>query len=135
MNYFNKNMFALLIGSTLLFQSAWAGESVKWVGVIGDEDGYHSSKHQNDHTLEFVRQNDRESFDVVDSAELVKVHTDTDKRLLVSVEGELTNRFLFWGGNLIVKNFTIIKELEDISHQEPQNYTSSERSRSFGRKL
>ncbi len=135
MNYFNKNGFALLIVSTFLTQSALAGEQVKWVGVVQEENGYHSSQHQNDHSLEFVRQGDNESFDVVSSAELVKIHTDKDKRLLVSVEGELTNRFLFWGGNLIVKSFTVLKELEDISHQEPKRYTSTERNPFFGRKL
>lgn len=133
MNYFNKVI--LLIGSTLLFQSAWAGEAIKWVGIVGDEEGHHSPNHQKDHALEFARQSDNKTFDIVDSAELLKAHTDSDKRLLVEVEGEITNRFLFWGGNVVVSNFTIIKELEAISHQEPERVTSSRRERVFGRKF
>lgn len=92
-------------------------EIVKWVGLI-ESDGGHTTRH--DHDLEFVRKSDGESFDVVDSPELEKVHCDKSKTLLVKIEAERTPRFLFWGDNLIVKKFEVLEELAMVPHKKYQ---------------
>ena len=90
---------------------------VKWVGVVKGDGDYHTTDH--DHELKFVRQSDQENFDIVDSPKLVKLHHETEKNYLMEIEAEKTSRFLFWGGNLIVKNFKILKELETVAHKKP----------------
>lgn len=90
---------------------------VKWVGVVKGDEDYHTTDH--DHELEFVRQSDQEDFDIVDSPKLVKFHHDTEKNYLMEIEAEKTSRFLFWGGNLVVKNFKVLKELEKVAHTKP----------------
>lgn len=94
-------------------------EIVNWVGFI-ESNGGHTTRH--DHDLEFVRKSDGESFDIVDSPELEKIHCEKSKRLLVKIEAERTPQFLFWGDNLIVKKFDVLEELELIPHKkyEPQ---------------
>lgn len=92
-------------------------EMVKWIGVVKGDPLYHTTDH--DHSLEFLRQSDGDTFDIVDSPKLVKLHHDTEKNFLAEIEAEKTSRFLFWGGNLIVKNFKVLKELETVAHSEP----------------
>lgn len=118
MRKFNS-LTVLLIGLTLSQASLAAAESVKWTGIIQEEKGYHTPNHENGHDLEFVKQDDKETFDVVDSEGLLNTHTEKEKNLLVEVEGEITPRFLFWGGNLVVKNFKVLNELNEIPHREP----------------
>lgn len=119
----------LVVALSLVAQTTWASEPVKWVGTIQEEWGYHTPQHEMGHDLEFIRQSDGEAFDVVDSDALLKLHKEKEKNLLVEVSGELTNRFLFWGGNLIVKDFKVIQELEPIVHREqPRAPARSSRS-------
>ena len=92
-------------------------EIVNWVGFI-EADGGHTTRH--DHSLEFVRKSDGESFDVVDSPELEKVHCNKSKKLLVKIEAERTPQFLFWGDNLIVKKFEVLDELAMVPHKKYQ---------------
>ncbi|MCB0361355.1 MAG: hypothetical protein KDD35_01450 [Bdellovibrionales bacterium] len=101
-------------------------EIVKWEGFVV-ADGGHTTRH--DHDMEFVRESDGETFDIVDSPDLEKVHCESSKKLRVKIEAEKTSRFLFWGGNLIVKNFEVLEELESIPHQK---YKPRTVSRSFG---
>ena len=103
-------------------------EIVKWEGYV-EADGGHTTRH--DHDLEFVRQSDGETFDIVDSPALEKVHCDTSKKLRVKIEPEKTSRFLFWGGNLIVKNFEVLEELDQVPHKK---YKPRTVSRSFDRR-
>lgn len=103
-------------------------EILKWEGYI-EADGGHTTRH--DHSLEFVRKSDGKTFDIVDSPALEKVHCDSSKKLLVKIEAEKTSRFLFWGGNLIVKNFEVIEELAQVPHKK---YKPSTVSRSFDRR-
>lgn len=102
-------------------------EIVKWVGFVKGDPLYHTTNH--DHSLQFVLQSDGDSFDIVDSPELVKLHHETEKNFLAEIEAEKTSRFLFWGGNLIVKKFKILKELETVAHTEPVRRRSFEHGR------
>ena len=103
-------------------------EIVKWEGYV-EADGGHTTRH--DHELEFVRKSDGESFSIVDSPDLEKAHCDSSKKLRVKIEAEKTSRFLFWGGNLIVKNFEVLEELAQIPHKK---YKPRTVSRSFDRR-
>ena len=78
---------------------------------IFDSIGVIHSLLDNDIELEFVRSNDKEKFDIVDSQELEKLNWTNHKSRLVSVQAVKTPKFLFWGGNLKVKSFKIIKEV------------------------
>lgn len=93
-------------------------EIVKWIGEVRDEPSSHTTNHE--HELTFVKKDDGENYDIVDSPELVKLHHETEKNFLVEIEAEKTPRFLFWGGNLVVKNFRVINELGGpIAHRTP----------------
>lgn len=131
MNAICKLIFGILI-SVLFSFSAYAGEIVRWTGTVSEEDGYHYNEHEFGHSLEFIRQNDGKSFDVVDSQELEAVHIQKEKNLLVEIEAEKTDRFLFWGGNLIVKNFKVLDELDEIPHREYKRPAPS--TREYGKK-
>lgn len=111
---------SILCGVLGISFAAVAGEPIKWTGILQEEDGYHTTAHEFGHDLEFVRQDDGGKFDVVDSPELLAVHSAKEKNLLVEIEAEKTKRFLFWGGNLIVKNFRVLGELDEIPHQAPK---------------
>ena len=92
-------------------------EIVKWVGEIKDEAATHTTDHK--HELKFVKKDDGKEYAVVDSPELVKLHHESEKNFLVEIEAEKTPRFLFWGGNLIVKNFKILEEGSSVPHLAP----------------
>ncbi len=123
------NAMAMLVAFGLSAQLSWAGEVVKWTGIVQEEGGYHTPKHDRDHEIEFVRQGDNDTFDVVDSPELTKLHAEKDKKLLVEIDGEKTSRFLFWGGNLVVKNFKVLQALDEIPHREPARTVSEKTGR------
>jgi hypothetical protein len=89
-------------------------EIVKWVGEISDSASDHTTLH--DHKLEFKNRQTGKTYDVVDSPELVKLHHENEKNYLVEIEAEKTSRFLFWGGNLIVKTFKVLDETESVPH-------------------
>ena len=98
------------------------------VGEIKDDsvEMSHTTRHR--HNLEFIDKDTGKSYDVVDSPALEKIHCESGKNLLVEVEAELTPRVLFWGNNLIVKNFKILGETSDlIPHQEPRERVRADR--------
>lgn len=92
-------------------------EIVTWVGEIKDEASDHTTEHR--HALKFIKKDDGKKYSIVDSPELVKLHHETEKNYLVEIEAEKTPRFLFWGGNLIVKNFKVLHELASVPHLPP----------------
>ncbi len=92
---------------------ASAPEIVKWVGTIKDDADSHPAEHE----LAFTRKDNGATYDIVDSPELVKLHHDTEKNYVVEIEAEKTSKFLFWGGNLIVKNFRVIGSLTTLRLQ------------------
>ena len=90
-------------------------EVVRWVGVIKDDASTHTEKHE--HELKFVNNETGDAYDLENSSELVKLHHDSEKNLLVEIEAEKKPRFLFWGGQLVVKSFKVIREAsEAIPH-------------------
>jgi len=78
-------------------------EIVSWTGIV-------HSVLEDEVELEFVRSEDKEDFEIVDSPKLEKLDWENHSSRLVKITAEKTPRFLFWGGNLIVKDFTVIKE-------------------------
>lgn len=108
-------LFGFISSQTVLASN----ESVTWVGTLTERRGYHTPEHTNKHVLELVRKDNNEKYKIIESDALMATHVEKDKNLLVEVEGEVTPRFLFWGGNLIVKSFKVLNELDEISHQEP----------------
>jgi len=96
-------------------QSLEKDNMVTWTGYI-ESNGRHTTKH--DHSLEFVRKADGKTFDVVESPDLEKVHCERSKKLLVEINAERTPRILFWGNNLIVKNFKVLAELTELPHKK-----------------
>lgn len=87
---------------------------VKWTGTISDSPDNHTNKHT--HDLIFTKNDSKEQYEIIDSPDLVKIHHNNEKNYLIEIEAEKTTRFLFWGGNLIVKNFKIINETESVPH-------------------
>lgn len=87
------------------------------IGEISDAVSTHDTRHQ--HELKFKEKSTGKIFDVVESPELVKLHHETGKNYLIEADTAKTNKFLFWGENLIVKNFRIIEAVgEAIPHNE-----------------
>lgn len=125
-----KANFVLVFALLAVSNWAFASETVTWSGIVKEEDGYHTVGHRFGHSLEFVKQDDGAKYDIVDSDELESLHIQKEKNLLVEITAEKTNRFLFWGGNLIVKNFKVLQELDDIPHREPVRTVSDGGARS-----
>ncbi|MGE4108230.1 MAG: hypothetical protein AB7F66_13530 [Bacteriovoracia bacterium] len=82
-------------------------KTVRWLGEIKDDSG-HTVNHR--HDLKFVRTDTGDSYSVVDSPAIEKLHHETDKNYVVEATGEVTPKFLFWGGNLIITKFKVIAE-------------------------
>lgn len=86
-------------------------EIVQWVGVVGDDVSSHDSR--GNHELKFVKNENGETYDIEDSPELIKLHDETGKKYLVEIVAEKTPKFLFWGGNLIVKKFKVLGDVNE----------------------
>src|SRR3989338_3483475 len=65
-------------------------EIVKWVGEISDSESDHTTQHG--HKLKFKNHETGDTYDIVDSPELVKLHHETEKNYLVEIEAEKTSR-------------------------------------------
>lgn len=87
---------------------------VKMVGEISDSASDHTTLHE--HQLEFKSRETGDTYNIVDSPDLVKLHHQTEKNYLVEIVAEKTPRFLFWGGNLIVKSFRVLNETAVVPH-------------------
>lgn len=76
-------------------------------GCYGSSDGC---------SLQFVRSDDGKVFDLAKNPELIALHCQNHARdLKVSLSGEKTPRFLFWGDNLKVSNFQVLGEVATAS--------------------
>ena len=119
-------------GERMQMQKASEPEIVRWVGTFKDKDGSHTTEHE--HELEFTRKDSGDSYDIVDSPELVKLHHETQKNYVVEIEAEKTPKFLFWGGSLIIKNFKVVEDASGpIKHQAPAAEPSSGKPKFIGR--
>lgn len=121
---YKSQTMALVAGFALLFSTgqAWASEenAFKAVGKITENLSAHTTNHN--HDLQFVRLSDGETFDIVDSPELLKEHCVSEKNSVVEVEGYQTGKFLFWGGNLVVTSFKVHSDIQvpAIAHTKPR---------------
>lgn len=108
-------MFLSLSFSTTVF----AGESVQsWVGVVEDLSGYHDPDHQGKHELKFTRSSDGESFYITEGDEdLQREHLRSDKSIAVKIDGMITSKFLFFGGNLVVERFEKLADVAPVTHK------------------
>lgn len=70
----------------------------------------HTTDH--DHELLFKEEGSDREFDIVDSPALVSYHHQNDKNLKAQINGYITSKFLFWGGNLVVTSYEILEEGE-----------------------
>ena len=100
-------------------------EVFRWVGTIQDKATSHTTEH--DHNLRFTRLDDGEQFQIVDSPELVEKHCKSEKNYVVEVEAIRTPKILFWGGNLVVKNFRVVDAslANPIPHNRPEDVMPS----------
>ena len=99
-----------------LSSNSYAGENqtVKWTGSVYDKSSSHTSDHF--HSLIFKNNETMEEFDIVDSENLSKLHHDTNKNFVAEVEGYITSKFLFWGGNLVVTSYKVLEESDAGPH-------------------
>lgn len=83
--------------------------ALQGTGILRCEQYSHSVGHGC--ALEFEDAASNKTYSVVDSPDLEKRYCPGDRDLKVTVSGELTPRFLFWGGNLKVSSFSVVEEL------------------------
>lgn len=102
-----------------------AQPTFRWVGTVQDDENVHTTEHG--HNLRFTRLDDGEQFNIVDSPQLVKAHCEGEKNYIVEIDAEKTPKFLFWGGNLIVKNFRIVEPslAKHVPHYSPEDVMPS----------
>jgi hypothetical protein len=130
-----KNCSAFLVTVLSVFISfnstANAGEKFSsWEGVIEDLNGYHSPRHSGDHPLKFTRASDGESFLIVEGEEtLLKDHLRSDKTQVVQIDGRLTSKFLFFGGNMVVEQSKAIRDLASVEHRKVSTGDNTDRPR------
>lgn len=123
-----KKISNILLLLTLLFTGAsvLAQESVNWTGILNESEGYHFIGHKFGHDLQFVRQSDGKKFSVINSEELEELHGNIEKNLLIKITAEITPKFLFWGGNLVVQDFKVVAELDQIPHKKYEKPSSAD---------
>jgi len=56
----------------------------------------------------YFKSDSGETYEVVNSPEINKLLEKEEKTFAVRIDGELTPEFLFWGGNLVIKSFSIL---------------------------
>ncbi|MEQ1665584.1 MAG: hypothetical protein ABL927_09440 [Bdellovibrionales bacterium] len=66
--------------------------------------------------LEVIDENSGKSLGLVGAAELERLHCDKEQDFVATISGEITSKFLFWGGNLKVSQYEIATEQEAEPH-------------------
>ena len=96
--------------------------SVKYVPTIvvleGELQDGKNSNHEKDncfHDLKFVT-DEGKTYSIVNSPQLLKLHHENEKNYRLSIKAEVTPRFLFWGGNLVVDSFSVLNEVSTSPH-------------------
>lgn len=129
-----KSKLANVISSAIFLISvssqAIAGESVQsWIGVIEDFSGSHDPEHNGDHPLKFTRSSDGETFYITEGDEEIrKEHLRTDNSMAVKIDGRVTSKFLFFGGNLVVGKFEKLADISPIEHKRVVRFRDFERN-------
>ena len=95
-------------------------EVVNWVGKTHCMHTSHTTNHT--HRLEFVNEETGEEFDL-ESSKLIEIHCKTGKNYRVEVTAEKSGGFLFWNGDLKVKSYKVLAELDDevYVHKAPKS--------------
>lgn len=109
-----KALLLLVIAIALPF-STFAGPqngAVAWTGRLFDSPSTHNTTHG--HYLMFEDSASKKVYDIVDSPELEKLHHETNRNYQIKIEGRITPKFLFFGGNLVVSKYEILGESEEI---------------------
>lgn len=91
-------------------------EFKKWIGTIKCQDSTANLTHG--HEATFINQEDQEELDIVDSENFVQKQCSRSKTSVLEIEARKTSQFLFWGGNLVVKNFRTLEDIGEMQHQE-----------------
>jgi hypothetical protein len=89
-------------------------QTVNWTGTVYDNPSSHTTKHF--HRLIFKNRETQEAYDIVGSENLRNLHHDTNKNFVAQIEGYITSKFLFWGGNLVVTSYKILEESDAVLH-------------------
>lgn len=130
-----SRVMAMVAGFALVFLTMQANASeentFKAIGRVTESSSDHTTKHE--HELRFVRLNDGEVFDIVDSPALLKEHCESEKNSVVEVEGYRTGKFLFWGGNLVVTGFKVHDDIQvpKVAHVKPESIVRPTRPDTF----
>ncbi len=88
-------------------------EQVQLEGILLPEE---HKKGEEDFDIEFVSADGTHKYDVSDSPEVTNLIRKNESSYIVKIDGELTPRFLFWGGDLVVKSFEILGKRPAPSH-------------------
>lgn len=103
-------------------------EMVKWIGEISDASG-HTSGHE--HSMQFKNQVTGKVYDLT-APDLTKLHHDAEKNYLVEIEAEKRPKFLFWGGDLVVKKYRVIRDIASVPHEEVEESSTRPNVRKGG---
>ena len=95
-------------------------EVVKWKGKTHCKHTSHTTSHT--HRLEFVNEETGEEFDM-ESPKLLETHCETGKNYRVEVVAEKSDGFLFWNGDLKVRSYKVLAELDEevYVHKAPKS--------------
>ncbi len=104
------------------------GNTFRAIGKVTEAASDHTTLHE--HKLKFVRLNDGEVFEIVDSPELIKEHCQSEKNPVIEIEGYRTGKFLFWGGDLVITSFKIHQDIEvpRMAHVDPNSIPRAKES-------
>ncbi len=95
-------------------------EMVTWNGFVKCENESHAKTGECD--MIFIDKN-ADEFDIIESPDLLRVHCSKHTDLEVRLTAEKTPSFLFWGGDLKVAKFDVVREVnsEEIPKKPESN--------------
>lgn len=65
-------------------------------------------KGEKNFSIQFVSLDGTQKYDVTNSPEITNLIQENESSYIVKINGELTPKFLFWGGDLVIKSFEIL---------------------------
>ncbi len=126
----------ILILFTLVFVSVGCASSSKELeessndlltGVVYDEPSSHDDRHN--HALKFKENVTGRIYSLAENNELLSLHHNTEKNILVDLKGEVRSKFLIWGQELVVKEFKVLEEVgEKVPHAKFKDASKDLRS-------
>lgn len=126
----------ILILLTLVFVSVGCASNSKEIGkssndlmtgVVYDEPSSHDDRHN--HALKFRENSTGRIYSLAENDQLLSLHHNTEKNILVEIKGEVKSQFLIWGQELVVKEFKVLEEVgEKIPHAKFKDASKDLRS-------